>query len=97
VKPNPFVASLAAQVRANNPTYPPEMKEVADMGADALRVQLPDLSDDEIGAVLLCAASFMGAVDVQSKGKVTGRGVINTIAILGDRLYGSIPDEPWHQ
>lgn len=96
MKENPWVDSLAAEVRSNNPLYPPAVGRIANMGADALRQQLPDLSDDEIGAVLLCAAKLMAVMDEHAGGDVVdAHGVINTMAVLGATLYGSIPDKPW--
>jgi hypothetical protein len=95
VKRSEYVDGLAAEVRRSNPKYPPAMQHIADMGADALRQQMPDVGDDEIGAVLLCAAKLMKTMDEVAGGVVDAKGVINTLAILGERLYGSIPDEPW--
>lgn len=96
MKDNPWVASLAAEVRTSNPLYPPAMGRIADTGADILRQQLPDLGDDEIGAVLLCIAKLMKVMDEHAGGDVVdANGVINTMAILGERLYGSVPDGPW--
>ncbi len=87
MEPDPALDRLAATIRNFTDQHVPFVAPIAQQLADALRLALPHVGDAEIGAVLMVAANVMNRANAAAGDSLTGRGVINPLLILGERLY----------
>jgi hypothetical protein len=87
---DPKMDQLAAQVRQSLAAKPPmqaTMRLVEDIAA-ALREDAPDLSDEQIGRVILMVSVDMGRLTERSPTYAkSGVGVANILSMIGAHLY----------
>lgn len=83
---NPLIDQLAADVRLRAADRPSGVTAIAEHIAGRLHGMLTDqLTDEQIGAVLLCAAG--AAMSLAVEFGLGGSAVANGLAVAGEQLY----------
>lgn len=87
---SPLIDQLAADVRTRHAAKPPkarvEIRRTARRAAAEIRRDLPDLTDEQVGAVLLRISVFADNL-AQAQPGASARGVAGLLAVAGEHLY----------
>jgi len=83
------IDQLASVGRSIGEQYAPYVDDLIEQIADALRATLPDIPNDQLGAVLLVAADKLAKANADRAHTISAVAMTNAMTILGERLYSN--------